>query len=61
MCKAAKASKQPWYVHRKAKGEPLWLAGLYDRQHEGAELETFTLITRDVETPYSGMLPSPSP
>ena len=47
--KAAKASKQPWYVHRKAKGEPLWLAGLYDRQHEGAELETFTLVTMDVD------------
>ena len=62
--KAAKAAKQPWYVHRKAKGEPLWLAGLYDRHdpfgpvgsvdcdgkvYEGAELETFTLVTMDVD------------
>ena len=62
--KAAKAAKQPWYVHRKTKGEPLWLAGLYDRHdpfgpvgsvdcdgkvYEGAELETFTLVTMDVD------------
>lgn len=62
--KAAKAAKQPWYVHRKAKGEPLWLAGLYDRRdplgpggsvdcdgkvYEEPELETFTLVTMDVD------------
>lgn len=38
------AKKQPYYVHRRS--GPLWLAGLYDAD-DG--LETFTLITRDVD------------
>jgi len=61
-CKTVKA-KQPWYVTRRS-GEPLWMAGLYSNaiggNYSGAEelaqgaetvaaLETFTLITRDVD------------
>ena len=45
--KAAKASKQPWYVCKRS-GEPIWLAGLYDAQ-ANTELETFTIITMDVD------------
>ena len=49
--KAAKATKQPWYVHHTS-GGPLWLAGLHDTQ-SSTELETFTLITMDVDPKLS--------
>ena len=47
---ASGGGKQPWYVHRKGDGhgEPLWVAGLHESSRDG-ELETFTLITRDVD------------
>ena len=41
--------KQPWYVHLKADDGPLWVAGLHESSSDG-ELETFTLITRDVDS-----------
>lgn len=46
--KAASKSKQPWFVRRRAAGEPLWLAGLYDTQSSSG-METFTLITMEVD------------
>ena len=45
------SKKQPWYVHN-ATGEPLWVAGLHDCSTDG-ELETFTMITRDVDARLS--------
>jgi putative SOS response-associated peptidase YedK len=49
--------KQPYFVHRKQKDQPLLMAGLYTRVNTGREddpvLSTFTILTTDVCAPLA--------